>query len=85
MAERCLLHQSKIELLKWWLCSNGYELQDTKGFYEVLRARKGKETVIIFRQSDKHEHFTVQQKDYRLIRQFVKETKAGREKDDGRT
>ena len=75
MAERCLLHQSKLELLKWWLCSKGYEMQETKGCYEVLRAKKGKETVIIFKQSDKKVHFTVQQKDYRLIRQFVTETK----------
>lgn len=75
MAERCLLHQSKLELLKWWLAQNGYQLQEPKGFYEVLRAKKKKETVIIYKQSDKVEHFTVQQKDYRLIRQFITETK----------
>ena len=75
MAERCLLHQSELKLLKWWLCSKGYELQETKSYYEVLRAKKGKETVIIFKQSDKKVHFTVQQKDYRLIRQFIAETK----------
>ena len=75
MAERCLLHQSKLEFLKWWLCSKGYELQDTKSCYEVLRAKKGKETIIIFKQDDKKVHFTVQQKDYRLIRQFITETK----------
>ena len=75
MAERCLLHQSKLELLKWWLSANGYEIVPTKGIYEVLRAKKEKETVIVFKQSDKTEHFTVQQKDYRLIRRFINETK----------
>lgn len=75
MAARCLLHQNKLDLFKWWLCSKGYEIQETKGFFEVLRAKKGKETIIIFRQIDKKEHLTVQNKDYRLVRQFISETR----------
>ena len=75
MAERCLLHKNKLELLKWWLSSKEYEIQPTKGCYEVLRAKKDKETVIIYRKSEIKEHLTVQQKDYRLIRQFIRETK----------
>lgn len=75
MAERCLLHQNKLEPLKVWLTSGGYELQATKNIYEVLRATKGKKTVIIYRQSLLEEHLTVQQKDHRLIRQFIRETK----------
>ena len=75
MAERCLLHKNKIEPLKVWLTSSGYELQPTKGIYEVLRATKGKETVVVFRKSLAKEHMTVQQKDKRLIQQFIRETK----------
>ena len=75
MAERCLLSQNKLDLLKWWLSSKGYEIQATKGVYEVLRAKKDKNTVIIFKQFDKRVHLTVQQKDHRLIRQFIRETK----------
>lgn len=75
MAERCLLHQSKLDLLKSWLSSKGYETQSTKGVYEVLRAKRGKETVIVFKKDNAKEHLTVQQKDHRLIRQFIKETK----------
>lgn len=75
MAERCLLHKNKLELLKWWLSSKGYEIQPIKGVFEVLRAKKGKETVIIYRKSEIKEHLTVQQKDYRLIREFIRETK----------
>ena len=75
MAERCLLHKNKLELLKWWLSSKGYEIQDTKGIYEVLRANKGKDIVIIFRKCGAKEHLTVQQKDYKLIRQFIRETR----------
>ena len=75
MAERCLLHKNKLDLLKWWLSSRGYEIQTTKGFYEVLRAKKDKSTIIIFQKYNAKEHLIVQQKDYSLIRQFIKETK----------
>jgi hypothetical protein len=74
MAERCLLHKNKLDLLKWWLSSRGYEIQATKGIYEVLRAKKDKETIIIYEKDRAKEHLTVQQKDYKLIRQFIRET-----------
>jgi hypothetical protein len=75
MAERCLLHKNKLDLLKWWLSSKGYEIQAIKGYYEVLRAKKDKSTVIIFKKDNAKEHLSVQQKDYRLIRQFIRESK----------
>lgn len=80
MAERCLLHQNKLELLKWWLSSKGYEIQATKGIYEVLRANKGKDTVIIFKKYGAKEHLSVQQKDHKLIRQFIQETRTPKER-----
>lgn len=75
MAERCLLHKNKLELLKWWLSSKGYEIQPTKDFYEILRAKKDKDTIIIYRKNEIKEHLTVQQKDHKLIRQFIRETR----------
>lgn len=75
MAERCLLHKNKLDLLKWWLSSKGYEIQATKDVYEVLRAKKDKSTIIIYKKDNAKEHLTVQQKDHILIRQFIKETK----------
>lgn len=75
MAERCLLHKNKLDLLKWWLTSRGYEIQATKGYYEVLRAKKEKDAVIIFVKDNAKEHLTVQQKDNGLIRRFIRETK----------
>ena len=72
MAERCLLHQNKLDLLKWWITSKGYEIQATKGDYEVLRANKDKDTIIIFKKDNAKEHFSVQQKDHRLIRHFIR-------------
>ena len=75
MAERCLLHQNKLFWFKWWLCARGYEIQANKSIYEVLRAKKDKNTVIIYKTDNAKEHLTVQQKDYRLVRQFLREIK----------
>lgn len=75
VAERCLLHKNKLELFKGWLSLKGYEIQDTKGDYEVLRAKKNNDTVIIFRKFNAKEHLTVQQKDRKLIQQFIWERK----------
>lgn len=75
MAERCLLHQNKLDLFKWWLSSKGYEIQSPKGTYEVLRAKKGKNTVVLFKKDRAKEHLTVQDKDYSLVRQFIRETR----------
>ena len=75
MAERCLLHKNKLDLFKWWLTTKGYEIQPPKDFYEALRAKKDKETIIIYRKNEIKEHLTVQQKDHRLVRQFIRETR----------
>ena len=58
----------------------GYEIQATKGIYEVLRANKGKDTVIIFKKAGAKEHLSVQNKDYKLIRQFIQETRTSKER-----
>ena len=75
MAERCLLHKNKLDRFEWWLKSKGYEIQKTKGIFEVLRAKKGKDTVIVFKKFEAKEHYTVQQKDHKLVRQFIRECK----------
>lgn len=75
MAERCLLHKNKLELFEWWLASRGYDIQPVKGLYEVLRAKKDSDTVIVYERNKAKEHLTVQQKDYHLVRQFITETK----------
>lgn len=78
MAERCILHKNKLPQFREWLFSKGFVIESTKGDYEVLRAKKGKNTVIIYERLNAKEHLTVQQKDYRLVRHFLSETKGGK-------
>ena len=82
MATRALLHISKQKELEDWLETQGYMIIATsKNPYEVLRACKndetGKELVIIYRKADAREHLSVMDKDYKLIRRFIKELEIG--------
>ena len=41
MADRYRLHKSKLEDFKNWLINDGWTIENPKGTWEVLRARKG--------------------------------------------
>lgn len=71
MAQRCLLHISKLDNFKDFLTLNKYEIQDCKGLYEVLRAKKDKDTIIIFKKDRAEEHLSVQNKDIKLVKKFI--------------
>lgn len=74
MATRALLHIDKLKDLENWLEDEGYMILATsKNPYEVLRAVKGKDTVIIYVKAKAKEHLSVMDKDYSLIRRFISE------------
>lgn len=76
MANRALLHINKLKDFENWLEKQGYMILPTsKNIYEVLRAKKGKDTVIIYRQGDSKEHLSIMDKDYALVRKFIRESK----------
>lgn len=71
MANRNTLHIRHLPKLREWLQRQGFAIQAPKGTYEVLRANRGKETVIIFKRSEAKEHLTYQDKDCRIISRFL--------------
>lgn len=81
MANRNTLSVSKLEDFKQWLIKDGWEIQETKGFWEVLRAtKKGKKyPLIIYRKyktiggSENIVHLSVLDRDIGVIRAFLKE------------
>ena len=76
MANRALLHMSKLKDFESWLEKQGYMILPTsKNPYEVLRAKKSKDTVIIYRKGDSKEHLSIMDKDYALIHKFIMESK----------
>lgn len=73
MAIRNLLHMDKLEDFEEYLKNDeGYMILPlSNNPYEVLRAKKGSDTVIIYRRSSAKEHLSVMEKDYRLVERFL--------------
>lgn len=44
--------------------------------YEVLRAKKGSDTVIVYQKKGAKEHLSTMDKDYHLVREFIKSKKS---------
>lgn len=76
MAIKALLHMNKLKDFEKWLEKQGYMILPTsKSPYEILRAKKDKDTVIIYQKGDSKEHLSIMDKDYPLIRKFITESK----------
>ena len=78
MALRNRLHINKIEDFKSWLVQDGWELVDVKGYYEVLRAKKAKRTLIVYKKLDAKEHVSVQDKDSGVLGAYFRDRKKGK-------
>ena len=77
MAIRALLHMNKLKDFESWLEKQGYMILPTsKNPYEILRAKKDKDTVIIYQKGDSKEHLSIMDKDYPLIHKFITESKS---------
>lgn len=73
MATRNILHISKLQEFEDFLEHKGYMIVATsKNPYEVLRAQKDGDTVIVYQKKDAKEHLSTMDKDYRLVREFIK-------------
>lgn len=73
MATRNILHISKLQEFEDFLETKGYMIvAASKSPYEVLRAQKDGDTVIVYQKKDAKEHLSTMDKDYRLVREFIK-------------
>ena len=73
MATRNILHISKLHEFENFLESKGYMIVATsKNPYEVLRAQKDGDTVIVYKKKEAKEHLSTMDKDYHLVREFIK-------------
>jgi len=71
MASRNLLHKSKLPEFLEFVKTLGYQIEQTKGSYEVARFKEGSHPPhIIFERHDSPEHFTLQDKTIRLFRRW---------------
>ncbi|GIO84557.1 hypothetical protein J25TS5_14890 [Paenibacillus faecis] len=74
---RNTLHKSKIVSFRNWLEAEGWEMEQTKGDYEVLRARKNKRLLLIYDRNG-GDHLSYADTYEGVVRAFLKSGKAGR-------
>ena len=77
MADRSRLHISKLEDFKAWLLKDGLDIEEPKGTWEVLRARKpGRNNpLIVYTKMDAKEHLSVMDRDSGVIGAFLRDSK----------
>lgn len=69
-----LLHENKLNDFLSFAKTIGYEVLETKGFYERFRIKKGKEILIGY-QKDKTNHITITDKSIKLFYKYKEDNK----------
>ena len=82
MANRHILSTTRINEFKTYLLSKGYNIEEPKGNYEVLRATKRgrKHPLIVYERSSTVAgttlvHYTVMDRDLAVVRSFINSKK----------
>ena len=77
MADRSRLHISKLEDFKEWLVKDGWKIEEPKGTWEVLRARKAgrQNPLIVYTKMNAKEHLSVMDRDSGVIGAYLRDCK----------
>ena len=77
MANRNTLAMTKIDDFRDWLINDGWEIQDTKDYYEVLRATKPgrRHPLIIYKRNNAPKHLTALDRDMGVIRAYIRDAR----------
>ena len=77
MTDRSRLHITKLEDFKEWLIKDGWVIEEPKGTWEVLRARKEnrRNPLIIYFKMNAKEHLSVMDRDSGVIGAFLRNYK----------
>ena len=74
MANRNRLHSNKLDAFRKWLIKTGWTIEEPKGIWEVLRAKKaGRKNPLIVYQKMNKEHLSVLDRDIDVIKRFLQE------------
>lgn len=73
MAIKNMLPTNLLDDFKSYLEEKGFMILRPVGSYEVLREKRGKEFVLIFRQDKNKNYLSFQDKDYVWVNDFLKQ------------
>lgn len=74
---RNTLHRSQLASFRDWLETDGWEIEQVKGDYKVLRARKGKRLLLVYDRIG-GDHLSYADTFEGVIRAFLNSRKAGK-------
>ena len=74
MANRHTLAITKINAFRDWLIADGWEIQDTKGYYEVLRAKKEgrRHPLVVYERLGAKCHLSVLERDMGVVKAYMR-------------
>ena len=79
MADRRTLHINKLEDFISWLIEDGWEIEEVRGDYEVLRARKSgrKHPLIVYTKLESKEkpHLSLMDRDIGVVMAYLRDRK----------
>lgn len=75
MAIRNMLHLNKMDDFQSWLILNGWTIVKAQGIFEVLRGKKDKRTLIIYKKTNAKQHVTVRRNDFDIVFAYFKDRK----------
>lgn len=78
MAQRCLLHISKLADFEKWLAEQGHDVYPPKGDWEKCRwqGNKGKPMPIIYDRIGSSEHYSCNEAAVPYVRRFIRDSKS---------
>lgn len=75
---RCLLHKNKVEAFKAWLAEKGIENRPPRGDWQIWQVKTRGEWACLYARIDMPEHVTCDVRLERMVRQFIRDIRAGR-------
>lgn len=84
MANRHTLAISKLEDFKSWLIADGWKIEETKDYYEALRATKPgrKHPLIVYKRSNAKMHLSLLDRDSGVVGAYLRDRRNNHGKDD---
>lgn len=70
-----LLHKNKVDLFIQWLKTDGWEIRDGVGLYQVFQFIKKDRGYAVYKRDSMPEHVTVDSRADHLVKKFINDTK----------
>lgn len=75
MADRALLHKSKLAAFRAWCERQRIDVREGRGDWQVLQVKIGADWLAVFARGYMPEHYTTENRLIPTVRRFIRETR----------